>query len=62
MIVSDHSEHIYLFLTGGAASWLASAAISTMPQYTGANYWGKWLYGFLQLVGANLNKVLPPKP
>lgn len=49
----------------GAGLWLASAAVSTMPEPTQQDSVAyNWLYGFLHVVAANLNRFgarLPAK-
>lgn len=45
---------------GSGSTWVISAAITTMPPYTGSNYFVKWLYAFLHLLGANLDKLHIP--
>jgi hypothetical protein len=45
---------------GAAGMWVLSSAVTTMPPYTGSNYGMKWLYAFLHLLAANLDKVHIP--
>lgn len=61
--ISDHAEHIDLFLAGGGLTWMIAAAVSTMPPYSGKNYFIKWLYAFLHLVSAKLDQLhIPGSP
>lgn len=46
------------FVRNGAMWWMMSAAIRTMPlPAPTANVFYIWLYNFLQVVGANLDKI-----
>lgn len=38
---------------GAFGTWLFSGLTSTMPPYTGNNYWAKWGYALMHWAGAN---------
>ena len=45
---------------GSIIMWVFSAAVSTMPPYSGSNYAFKWFYAFVHVLAANLDKVHIP--
>jgi len=55
-----HTHYIWLILSGAGGQYVFSALVSSMPPYTGANYGMKWLFAFLHLIAANLDKVHVP--
>ena len=51
--IVDHPV-VILYLAG---AWFIAAVISGMPEYTGNNFWARWLVNVLQIIGASLDKV-----
>lgn len=45
---------------GVIGHFVVSGLTSTMPPYTGNNYWMKWFWAFMHFVGANLDKIHIP--
>lgn len=58
--VAHHHSNYWMLLYGAGAQYIFSAFVSTMPPYTGSNYFVKWLYAFLHAIAANLDKVHIP--
>jgi hypothetical protein len=53
-----HYLGAHSYLLGAIGMWLLSAAVSTMPPLTpSAGYGLRWLYGFLQALAANIDKL-----
>jgi len=55
-------HHLILegMLYGGGLTWLVSGITSTMPPYTGNNFWAKWAWALMHWVGANWDKLHIP--
>lgn len=51
---------IWPIVAGAGGQYVFSAFVTSMPAYQGQNYWVKWLYAFLHLIAANLDKVHIP--